>query len=144
MKGLIRSAFDSVSPPQPENISVLFPLLHPKKRKNSWTLPTSSPPFRPSQNQREGRRKKNGRGGAAEVKRVLKMAALPLAAQLHSPVCGRADVPQRGRTGSCVEIKDGCKAPHHQTQLHSTPKRFKTSGRITSSTPSNSLLAVSK
>lgn len=60
------------------------------------------------------------------MKCVLKMAELPLAAaQLHSHVCGWADVLREdGRTDRRVEIKDGCKAPHHQTQLHSTPKKF--------------------
>lgn len=47
----------------------------------------------------EGLREKRGRGGAAGGKCVLKMAELPLAAQLRSHVCGRADVlGEDGRT----------------------------------------------
>lgn len=46
------------------------------------------------------------------------MAEVPLAAQLRSHVHGRADVLGR------VEIKDGRKAPHHQSQLHATVPEF--------------------
>lgn len=123
--------FYSVSPPQPENSSettslfsscthtVLFPLLHPKKRKNSWTLPTSSPPLCPESNQRERQRKKKERGGAGEGKCVLKMAGLPLAAQLHSHVCGRADVLRED--GRAVVWKSKMAAKLHIIKLSCIP-----------------------
>lgn len=120
--------------------TVLFPLLHPQKRKNSWTLPTGSPPLCPESNRRERRRKKKGRGGADEVKCVLKMAALPLAPQLHSHVCGRADVLREEGQAVVWKSKMAAAAPHHQTQLHSTAKSFKSSVQLSCSTCSNSLL----
>lgn len=52
------------------------------------------------------------------------MAELQLAAQLHPHVCGRADVLGEDGQAGRVEIKDGCKAPHHQTRLHSTAPKF--------------------
>lgn len=92
--------FYSVSPLQPGNIRVL--LLHshspvppppPTKEKEQLDTPnkftSTQPRVKP---ERKKEREKNGRGGATEVKCVLKMEGLPLAAQLHSHVCGWADV----------------------------------------------------
>lgn len=60
----------------------------PKKGKKShyWTLPTASPHLFPESNWRDRGREKRG-GGASEMKCVLKMAGLPLTAELHSHVC---------------------------------------------------------
>lgn len=90
----------------------------------------------------EGLREKRGRGGAAGGKCVLKMAELPLAAQLRSHVCGRADVlGEDGRT-------DGRPCGNQrwlQSSTSSNPTAFH-SGKVSKShslvhaSPSNSLL----
>lgn len=91
------------------------------------TLPRVKP-------ERERRREKKGRGGAGEVKCVLRMAGLPLAAQLHSHVCGRADVLREDGQAvvwkskmaaklhiiklSCVPHQNVSKPPSNQPPLH--------------------------
>lgn len=60
------------------------PLYSRKKKKK--TLSTNSPQLFPESKQIERRREKEERGGASEMKCVLKMAEFPLAAELHSHV----------------------------------------------------------
>lgn len=105
----------------------------PKERKNSWTLPNAfTSASAPSQTgEKDGKRKKKAERRGGRVQCVLKMAGLPLAARRRAHVL---------RTGGCVEIKDGRSAPHQQTRLLPTPKRFSTSARLASSARSNSLL----
>lgn len=140
--------YDSVPPPQPENSSettsvfsscthtVPLPLLHPEKEKELLDTPNEFTSTLPRVKPERKTEKERGerRGGGSEM--CFKDGRAPT----HCTVPFSCLRTQRGRTGSCVEIKDGCKAPHHQTQLHSTPKSFKTSEQLTSSARSHSLL----
>lgn len=68
--------------------STKLPPTHHSKKSDCPNSFNSSPPRVKPKKQRKG---KGGGGGASEMKRVLKMARLPLAAELHSHVSGGAE-----------------------------------------------------
>lgn len=100
------------------NSRVPFPPPLCQKKSHCWTLPTASPQLFPESQQRDRKteeKKKNRRGEWDEMcfkdGRAPTHCRVTFSCLLKSWSLERAG----GTRQAAEEIKDGCKAPHHQT-----------------------------